>query len=277
MHFKIIPMVLIFMSLAAASCNSNEESEKNTSAPDKVASNIIEEKTTYESNGKTYDAYVTYDESIKGTRPGILVVPEWWGLNDYTRSRAKQLAELGYAAMALDVYGDGKQGENPEEAGKLASAYYNDPSQTRDILDAALTKFKTYPQVDSTKMGAIGYCFGGAVVLNAAKLGIDLKGVVSFHGGLQGVTPDKNKIKAKILVCHGAADNFENPHVAQFKKEMDSAGVDYTFKEYADATHAFSNPNATEVGKKFNMPIAYNEAADKASWEDMKAFFKKIF
>ena len=277
MHFKTITMSLVCMSLIAASCNSNKQSEQKTSTMDKNTSNIIEEKTTYESNGKTYDAYVTYDENIKGKRPGILVVPEWWGLNDYTRSRAKQLAELGYAAMALDVYGDGKQGNTPEEAGKLASTYYNDLSLTRVILDAALTKFKTYPQVDSSKMAAIGYCFGGAVVLNAAKLGIDLKGVVSFHGGLQGVTPDKSKIKAKILVCHGAADNFENPHVAQFKKEMDSAGVAYTFKEYPDATHAFSNPNATEVGKKFNMPIAYNEAADKASWEDMKKFFKNIF
>ena len=277
MHLKTMTMAILCMSLAAVSCNSSQDSEQKESTSAKDSSNIIEDKTTYESNGKTYDAYVTYDENIKGKRPGILVVPEWWGLNDYTRSRAKQLAELGYAAMALDVYGNGKQGNTPEEAGKLASTYYNDLSLTRVILDAALVKFKTYPEVDSTKMGAIGYCFGGAVVLNAAKLGIDLKGVVTFHGGLEGVKPDKEKIKAKILVLHGAADQFENPHVAQFKKEMDSAGVDYTFKEYAGATHAFSNPNATEVGKKFNMPIAYNEAADKASWEDMKKFFKEIF
>lgn len=277
MHFKTITMALVCMSMAAASCNINQNSAQKTNTMDKNTSNIIEQKTTYESNGKTYDAYVTYDGNIKGKRPGILVVPEWWGLNDYTRSRAKQLAELGYATMAVDVYGDGKQGNTPEEAQKLASTYYNDFSLSKVILNAALSKFKTYPEVDSTEMGAIGYCFGGALVLNAAKLGIDLKGVVSFHGGLQGVTPDKSKIKAKILVLHGAADEFENPHVAQFKKEMDSAGVDYTFKEYAGATHAFSNPNATEVGKKFNMPIAYNEAADKASWEDMKKFFKDIF
>lgn len=277
MHFKTITMAILCMSLATVSCNNSHNKEQKASASAKDSANIIEEKTTYESNGKTYDAYVTYDENVKGKRPGILVVPEWWGLNDYTRSRAKQLAELGYAAMAVDVYGDGKQGTTPEEAGKLASTYYNDFSLSKVILDAALNKFKTYPQVDSTKMGAIGYCFGGALVLNAAKLGIDLKGVVSFHGGLQGVKPDKNKIKAKILVLHGAADEFENPHVVQFKKEMDSSGVDYTFKEYAGATHAFSNPNATAVGKKFNMPIAYNEAADTASWEDMKTFFKGIF
>ena len=276
MHFKPIIMSLILFSLAVASCNSSESGDKNKEESSKTA-DISEEKTTYELNGKLYDAYLVYDKNIEGTRPGILVIPEWWGLNDYTRSRAKQLAELGYTAMALDVYGNGKTGETPEEAGKLASTYYENPSLAGDIVNAALGKFKTFPQVDTSKMAAIGYCFGGFVAINAAKTGVDLKGIVSFHGGLQGLTPDKAKIKAKMLICHGAADDFENPHVAEFKKEMDSAGVDYTFKEYANATHAFSNPNATEVGKKFNMPIAYNEAADKASWEDMKEFFKKIF
>lgn len=270
-------MSLVCMSLVAASCNSNDDSNKTSDVSEASTPNIVEEKTTYKSNGKTYDAYVTYDGNMKGERPGILILPEWWGLNEYTRDRAKQLAELGYAAIALDVYGEGKQGNNPDEAGKLASTYYNDFSLSKVIMDAALEKFKTYPQVDKTKMAAIGYCFGGSLVLNAAKLGIDLKGVVSFHGGLQGVTPDKDKIKAKILVCHGLADDFENPNVAAFKREMDSAGIDYTWKEYADATHAYSNPNATEKGKEFNMPIKYDEAADKASWEDMKEFFKKIF
>ena len=179
--------------------------------------------------------------------------------------------------MALDVYGNGKTGTTPEEAGKLASVYYENPVLAGEIVNAALAKFKTFAQVDSSKIGAIGYCFGGFIVINAAKTGANLKGIVSFHGGLQGLAPDKSKIKAKILVCHGAADEFENPHVAGFKKEMDSAGVKYTFKEYAGATHAFSNPNATETGKKFNMPIAYNAAADKASWEDMQVFFKEIF
>ncbi len=277
MHFKTSTLALLCISLTVMSCNSDQESEQKTNTMSTNTPNIIEEKTTYESNGKIYDAYVTYDGNIKDERPGIMILPEWWGLNEYSRDRAKQLAELGYAAMALDVYGDGKQGNNPDEAGKLASTYYNDFSLSKVIMDAALEKFKTFPQVDKTKMAAIGYCFGGSLVLNAAKLGIDLKGVVSFHGGLQGVTPDKDKIKAKILVCHGLADDFENPNVAEFKREMDSAGIDYTWKEYADATHAYSNPNATEKGKEFNMPIAYNEAADKASWEDMKAFFKKIF
>lgn len=276
MNSKPVMMSLIILTLAVASCNSSESGDKTPEESPKTA-DIIEEKTTYELKGKTYEAYLVYDKNAEAKRPGILVIPEWWGLNDYTRSRAKQLAELGYAAMALDVYGNGKTGETPDEAGKLASNYYENPMLAGDIVNAALLKFKTLPQVDTSKMGAIGYCFGGFIAINAAKTGADLKGIVSFHGGLQGLKPDKAKIKAKMLICHGAADDFENPHVAQFKKEMDSAGVDYTFKEYANATHAFSNPNATEVGKKFNMPIAYNEAADKASWEDMKEFFKKIF
>jgi dienelactone hydrolase len=191
--------------------------------------------------------------------------------------RARQLAELGYIAMATDMYGDGKLGNDPKEAQALATPFYKDPALTKKHIDAAIEKIRSYPQTDERKIGAIGYCFGGFVVLNAAKLGADLKGVVTFHGGLQGVKPDKNLVKAKILVCHGGADDFENPHVAEFKKEMDSAGVDYTFKIYPDATHAFSNPNATAVGEKFNMPVKYNAAADTASWNDMKAFFKKVF
>ena len=241
------------------------------------AMKINEEPITYSLHGKEYKGYFTYDENNKENRPAILVVPEWWGLNDYARSRAKQLAELGYAAMAIDVYGNGEQGDNPQEAQALATPFYKDPTKTKAIIDAAIDKIKSMPHVDSEKIGAIGYCFGGFVVLNAAKLGADLKGVVSFHGGLQGVKADKDLTKAKILVCHGAADEFENPHVDQFKKEMNDAGVDYEFKEYADATHAFSNPNATEKGKKFNMPIAYNADADKASWNDMKVFFKDVF
>ncbi len=263
-----------------SSCNNsnvmNRESASSTT-DSSSAPKIHEENSSFTIDGKTYLCSIAYDENVKGKRPGILVIPEWWGLNDYVKGRAKQLAELGYIAMATDMYGDGKLGNDPKEAQALATPFYKDPTLTKIHIDAAIQKIKTYPQTDTSKIGAIGYCFGGFVVLNAAKLGADLKGVVTFHGGLQGVKPDKNLIKAKILVCHGGADQFENPNVAEFKKEMDSAGVDYTFKIYPDATHAFSNPNATAVGEKFKMPIKYNAAADTASWNDMKAFFKKVF
>lgn len=254
-----------------------KQDSTSTSSEKSTAVKIHEENSSFIIDGKTYLCTIAYDENVKGKRPGILVVPDWWGFKDYVKSRARQLAELGYIAMATDMYGDGKLGNDPKEAQALATPFYKDPSLTKKHIDAAIEKIRTYPQTDERKIGAMGYCFGGFVVLNAAKLGADLKGVVSFHGGLQGVKPDKNLVKAKILVCHGGADEFENPNVAEFKKEMDSAGVDYTFKIYPGATHAFSDPNATAIGKKFNMPVKYNAAADTASWNDMKAFFKKVF
>jgi dienelactone hydrolase len=219
-----------------------------------------------------------YDAAKEGKRPAVLVVHEWWGQNDYVRNRAKQLAELGYIAMAVDMFGGGKTAANPQEAQAMAMPFYQNPQMTRTRLEAALNKLKTYPQADTANMAAIGYCYGGFVVLNAAKLGAPLKGVVSFHGNLSGVQPQKDLLKAKIMVAHGAADQFvPEAEVAAFKKSMDSISANYTFKAYPNATHAFTNPAATETGKKFNMPIAYNGAADTASWNDMKAFFSTIF
>src|SRR6476660_5952339 len=157
--------------------------------------------------------------------------------------RAKQLAQLGYLAMTADMYGDGKIADNPEEAQKAATQFYANPKMGKERLDAALAKAKTYPEADTTQTAAIGYCFGGSVVLNAAKLGSDLDGVVSFHGGLEGAPARKDLLKAKILICQGGADSFvPQSQVAAFRKSMDSIGADYTFKAYTDATHAFTNP-----------------------------------
>ena len=278
----------VLIGLAGAvSCNNQGSNSETTSGQDSAAVQkdstaaqlvaIKEEPVAYTIGGKNFKGYVTYDSNKQGKRPAILVVHEWWGLNDYPRSRARQLAQLGYIAMAVDMYGDGKTGEDPKAAQALATPFYKDPSLSKTRLDAAIHKLKTFPQTDTSKMAAIGYCYGGFVVLNAAKLGADLKGVVSFHGDLSGVPVNKNLLKAKILVCQGEADQFTNSQVAGFKKSMDSAGVDYTFKSYPNATHAFTNPAATENGKKFNMPISYNAAADTASWNDMKDFFAKIF
>lgn len=280
MKLKIIAMSVLFSSVAAVSCNnqssSSEKSATNDTATVKTVA-IKEEPVTYTVNGKNYDGFVTYDSNQAGKRPAVLVVHEWWGLTDYPRMRAKKLAELGYIAMAVDMYGDGKIANDPKTAQELATPYYKNPTLSKTMLDAAIAKLKTFPETDTSKMAAIGYCYGGYIVLNAAKLGADLKGVVSFHGDLSGVAPDKKMIKANILVCHGDSDQFVNPEVANFKKAMDSAGVEYTFKSYPNATHAFTNPASDENGKKFNMPIKYNAAADSASWNDMKDFFKKIF
>jgi dienelactone hydrolase len=164
--------------------------------------------------------YVVYDANKEGKRPGILVVPEWWGLVDYPKMRARQLAELGYVAMAIDIYGGGETADNPTAAQKMSGPFYQNLQMTKSRFDAALKKLKTYSQVDTNNIAAIGYCFGGGIVLNMAKVGEDLKGVVSFHGNLIGAPANKDLLKAKILVCHGEADQFVKPQdVAQFKSK----------------------------------------------------------
>ncbi len=241
-------------------------------------SKIKEEAVTYKADGLTFKGFIAFDENIKGTRPVVLVVHEWWGLNEYTKMRARKLAELGYLAMAVDMFGDGKIAANPTEAQELTKPFYQDPHLAKSRLDAAIKKVKGYPQADQGNVAAIGYCFGGSVVLNSARLGADLKGVVSFHGGLAGAPADKKLLKASILVCQGGSDKFVPQHdVDVFKHQMDSIGAVYTLKTYANATHAFTNPDATKIGKEFNMPIEYNAQADKDSWDDMKAFLKRIF
>ncbi len=270
-------MSILTGSLAAASCSNQNSDTKINREKDSSIVVIKEDSVSYSLDGKTFKGYIVYDSGKQDKRPGVLVVHEWWGLNEYSRSRARQLAEMGYIAMAVDMFGDGKTGDDPKSAEELATPFYKDPTLAKTRLDAALNKLKEYTQTDSANIAAIGYCFGGFVVLNAAKLGADLKGVVSFHGGLGGVPVKKDLIKAQILICHGEADDFVNKEVEPFKKEMDSAGIEYTFKSYPNATHAFTNPGATEKGKKFNMPIQYNAAADSASWNDMRAFFDRIF
>jgi dienelactone hydrolase len=286
MKIKLLFISLCIISGAYISCNSgNNKTETTISSTDSVATaapintvSIKEDSVTYSAGGTNFKGYVVYDNNKTGKRPAVLVVHEWWGLNDYTRSRAKQLAELGYIAMAVDVFGDGKTAADPKQAMALTQPFYQLPLITKSRLDAAINKLKEYQQTDTSKMAAIGYCFGGFVVLNAAKLGSNLKGVVSFHGDLSGVPANKDLLKAKVLVCHGEADKFvSSENVAAFKKSMDSINADYTFKSYPNATHAFTNPAATENGKKFSMPIEYNAAADSASWNDMKNFFAKIF
>jgi dienelactone hydrolase len=268
--FQFLPVLIILL----ASCTNHDKKKETEMKEPKLK----EEMVSYQLDSSTMNNFVVYDENIEGKRPAVFVIHEWWGLNDYTKMRARELAKLGYIAMAVDMYGNGKTGGNPDDAGKLAGPFYQDPRLAKPIFDAALGKLKTYTQMDSGKVAAIGYCFGGAQVLNLARMGEDLKGVVSFHGNLTVTTPDKNLLKAKILVCHGNDDKFVlQPEVEQFKHQMDSIGASYIFKGYDGATHAFTNPNATAMGQKFNLPIAYNAAADTASWNEMKIFFSKLF
>jgi len=279
---KIVYFFFIACSIVFISCNNNTDSK--TAASDSTekkdsmnSASIKEDAVEYSADTVKMNGYVAYDANVEGKRPVVLVVPEWWGLTDYPRMRAKQLAQLGYLAMAVDMYGNGKTVDNPTDAQNMSMPFYQDPQMGYKRLMAAAAKIKSDPHADTSKMAAIGYCFGGGMVLNAARLGADFDGVVSFHGSLVGAPAKKGLIKADILVCHGDADPFvPAKDVQAFKKSMDSVGAHYTFKAYPGALHAFTNPGATELGKKFNLPIAYNAAADSASWNDMKEFFGKV-
>ncbi|WP_205510896.1 dienelactone hydrolase family protein [Longitalea arenae] len=268
----------LFMAAAAIVSCSDEASKKTGERTETKEPAVKELNISYAGDSITMNGFVAYDTSIDTKRPAILVIPEWWGLNDYPKMRARELAKLGYIAMAMDMYGNGLTTDSPSTALKLATPFYAHPEKAKARVDAALVALKSFMQTDTGKIAAIGYCFGGAMALNTARLGEDFKGVVSFHGTLVGTPANKDLLKAKVLVCHGADDPFvPQKEVDQFKKQMDSIKADYTFKAYPGAVHAFTNPRATEVGKKWNIPIAYNAAADSASWKDMKAFFDSIF
>jgi dienelactone hydrolase len=273
MKYNLFRLACLVTGLSLASCNNEEKKSES----EMKSLKLKEENVTYTGDGVTMQGYVVYDENVEGPRPAIVVIHEWWGLNEYAKQRARDLAGLGYIAMAMDMFGEGKQADNPDSAGKLATPFYADPQMAKRRFEAALEKLKSYPEADKQKLGAIGYCFGGAQAINMAKLGLDLRGVVSFHGNLNVVPASKELLKAEILVCHGAADPFvPQAEVDQFKKQMDSIGAKYTFKAYDSAVHAFTNPGATEIGKKFNIPIKYDAAADSASWKDMRAFFDRV-
>lgn len=229
-------------------------------------------------DGTKLVGYHAYDDAIEGPRPGVVVVHEWWGLNDYAKRRARDLAALGYSALAIDMYGDGKNTQHPDDAMKFMQAALASSEAAKARFLAGLDLLKAQPQTDPARLGAIGYCFGGKVVLDMARQGVPLAGVVSFHGNLATDTPAKpGAVKAKILVEHGEADSFIPPkQIGAFKAELDAAGADYRFVSLPGAKHGFTNPDA-DAHKGHGLDIAYQKEADERSWADMKAFFKDVF
>ncbi len=244
-----------------------------------AGSNIKGKEVSYRSGSTVMKGYLAYDKKIKGKRPGVLVVHEWWGLNDYARKRARMLAGMGYAALAVDMYGGGKQALHPDDAGKFSSELMKNFDVGKARFMAAMDFLKKQRITDPERIAAIGYCFGGGVVLNMARQGIDLKGVASFHGGLTAVKPaEKGAVKARILVLNGEDDKFVTAdQIEAFKKEMEDAGVDLKFISYPGAMHSFTNPDADTYAKKFNLPLGYNADADKKSWEELGRFLEEIF
>jgi len=230
----------------------------------------------YKHGDVVLEGYLAYDDAVKGKRPGIIVVHEWWGLNPYARMRTGQLAKLGYIAFAIDIYGKGVRAKDPAEAGTLSGIYRGNRPLMRSRANAGLEVLRNHPLADVNRIAAIGYCFGGTVVLEMARSGAELAGVVSFHGGLSTPNPsDAKNIKGKVLVLHGADDPAVPPdQVIAFQDELRKAGVDWQMVSYGGAVHSFTNP---EAGNDPSRGAAYNEKADKRSWEAMKTFFGEIF
>jgi dienelactone hydrolase len=235
---------------------------------------------SYEQNGTKLKGYLAYDDSItdKGKVPGILVFPEWWGLDDYIKGRAEQLANLGFVAFAADMYGDGQSTTEPAKAEELASPFYGKPLMA-ERAQAALDQLLKTGLVDENKLAAIGFCFGGSASLALAYTGAPLTGVVTFHGGLIPAPADAaQKTKAKFLILHGALDPRVNKEaVDKFLKSMDDEKLDYQFIEYSGAVHAFSNPNADKAHAAGLDGVGYNAEAAARSWNQMKIFFGEIF
>ena len=231
---------------------------------------VVTRDVDYTYNGKTMKGYVAWDDARPGPRPGVLVIHEWWGLNDYIRGRARQMAELGYVAFAPDMYGEGKVTTDPAEAEKLSGAVFKELGpRARAGLDA-LRKQKA---VDPKRVGAMGFCFGGSSVLALAYSGADLKGVVTFHGGIFPPQPgEAAKIKAPIAILHGESDTFVDPRdIEATKKALDEGKADWYMVSYARAVHGFTNPDAG----KFKIPgLAYDEKAARRSWDEMRRFFE---
>ncbi len=264
--FKLTKFLILIISLFYfASC----------ATPSKIEHSEIE----YKSGDTTMKGYMAYPaDSSQKLLPGVIVVHEWWGHNDYARKRADMLAEQGYVAFALDMYGQGKQASHPKDAMAFSSAVFQNLELAKKRFNSALETLKSNPRVDKNRIAAIGYCFGGGIVLSMVRMGVDLKAVASFHGSLASpIVAAKGSFEGEAYVFNGAADPMVKPEdITGIKKEFKAAGIELKLKNYDGAQHAFTNPGATAMGKKFGLPLAYNEAADNDSWNTLLNWFDEV-
>jgi dienelactone hydrolase len=271
--------IALFTALLTISCKQNTE-EKSDKEPvvEVVEVSVKGEEVAYATDSTRMKGYIAYDENIKGKRPGIIVVHEWWGHNEYVRERADMLAELGYTAIAIDMYGDGKQAEHPDDAGKFAQNVMTNLPEAKARFNAALELLKQHESVDAEKTAAIGYCFGGSVALTMANSGADLDAVAAFHSGVQLPVMPNDELNARVLVCNGGADPFiSEESVESFKNAMDSIGANYEYVSYPGVKHAFTSKGANEKGEKFDLPLEYNAEADEKSWEKLTEMLREVF
>ena len=240
---------------------------------------ITEEEVSYKDGDTVMKGVLFYDDAVTEKLPGMVVVHEWWGLTKHMRDTARAAASMGYVAFAADMFGNGTTTDDAKTGGQLAGAVGKNPALSLSRFNAARAVLAGNSRVDSSRIGAMGFCFGANVALNAARGGSELAGVAAFHASNFGTLPvQPGAVKAKLLVLHGAADAFVKPEAIEtFKKDMDGAKVDYRFISYPGALHAFTNPAATEAGKKFNIPLAYNAQADRQSRGEALKFFGEVF
>jgi dienelactone hydrolase len=237
-----------------------------------------EQEIQYQAGDVTAKGFLVYDAAVSGKRPGVLVVHEWWGHSEFTRDCARKVAQAGFVGFALDLYGNGKHVDDPQEAARLMGEIGKNFTVLRTRFNAAREVLSKQQNVDASRIAAIGHCFGGNVVLQMARAGEDLRAVVSFHGLLGfGQPAQAGKVKAKVLVLNGADDPLvPKDQLQAFEKEMQAAGVDYQVVNYPGGKHAFTNPAATERGKKYGLPLEYNAALDKQSWDEAVAFLNRV-
>ncbi|HEY6877427.1 MAG TPA: dienelactone hydrolase family protein [Polyangiales bacterium] len=266
--------------LALAGCAHNQVANAPIAAVQaEKPGEITTQELEYKSGDTTLKGFLAYPTGSADKRPGVLVMHEWWGLNDYARSRAKQLAELGYVALAADMYGDGKSSEHPEDAKAMMTALMSNPEQAVARFEAAKNALASDPHVDPSRLAAIGYCMGGAATLAAMRRGDDFDLVASFHGNYATPAPlQPGVFKGKVFVAHGGDDSFVTPEQVQaMQKELKDAGADYEFVSYPGAKHGFTNPHATELGQKAGIPIAYDAEADAQSWAKLQELLSRAF
>lgn len=237
------------------------------------------ETVEYTVNGKTFTGYLAWNDSDQGERPGVLVVHEWWGHNDFARDQAEKLAAAGYTAFALDMYGEGKVTEHPTEAKAFMEEATGDPQALRDRFTVAMAQLKDHATVDDDRIAAQGYCFGGAVVLNMARMGLDLDGVVSFHGSLGSpITPEPGDVTAAIQVYTGGADQMvPADQVGTFVTSMQQAQADFSVTSFPGVQHSFMNPDADAIAREYDMPVGYDQEAAERAWDGTMAFYQRIF
>ncbi len=279
-------LTLVSAGMLLASCGGTwvETTEGKAAIADSTETKKSEtatatgEEVQYQSDTTTMNGYLAHPANVKGQKPGILIVHEWWGHNEYTRKRADMLADLGYVALAVDMYGNGKEAKHPDDAKKFSGMVMQNMPAAEKRFQAAYDLLASDPTVDPTKISAIGYCFGGSVVLAMANSGMPLDGVAAFHSGVEVPVAPSDKLQAMVLVQNGADDPFVSAaSVENFKTRMDEINKPYEYIAYPGAVHAYTNPAADEMGKKFEMPLAYNREADEKSWDKLKVFLNKLY